>query len=122
MITLVLLFGYLCGFSFVLGLIPVEWEMRPTLQSMGLGPLSTPKKKNPFAFLKAIAKINKPICQGQLRKRIIKDLAVAHINISPEEFLLYKELCIGGLLLLIFPTVSPDTFIMWTFFCKYLHL
>lgn len=117
MLAIVLFFSYLCGFSFILGLVPVQWEMRPTLQALGFGPVMPKKKANPLAFLKAIAKVNKPICQGPLRRRIIKDLSIAHINITPEEFLLYKELCIIGFFILIFPTASPDTMTTWTLFC-----
>lgn len=113
MITFILLLSYLCAFSFVLGLVPVEWEYRPTLQVLGLGPAMPKKKTSPWVILKLLAKFNKPICQGALRRRIVKDLSVAHVNMTPEEFILIKELCTVGVFIIIFPNITPDTMFFW---------
>ncbi|MBP9855389.1 MAG: type II secretion system F family protein [Candidatus Omnitrophica bacterium] len=115
MFTIILINVYLCLFFFILGLIPVEWENRPTLSALGIKPKTAKKNKNLFSLVKIIAKLNKPICQGATRKRIEKDLAVAHINITPEEFILAKELCIMLVLFCTFPIVSPDLMMFWVF-------
>ena len=114
MIALVLLFSYLCAFSFVLGLIPMEWEKRPTLETLGLGPVETKKEKKSFKqIVRKLALINKPICQGALRTRIMKDLMIAHVKITPEEFIFIKEALIFGFLFITFPAISPDMLFFW---------
>ncbi len=117
MLSLLFIAGVLCfylsGFSFVLGLFPMEFEKRPTLEGLGFSFSTGKKKENLFTTLRKISKINKPICTGALRRRISKDLSTAHAKISPEEFFLIKQV-VGLLILLVtFPSVSPDLFFMW---------
>jgi tight adherence protein C len=111
MLQVILLFAYLCAFSFVLGLIPLEWERRPTLEVLGLK--VEKKKANIFSILRILAKINKPICIGALRRRITRDLAISHVNMTPEEFFLMKEVGIVVALVAIYPAVKPDMLIGW---------
>jgi len=110
MLILILTLAFLGGFSFILGVFPFEWELRPTLRSFGEE--SAPKKKkkkSSFAnFLRTVALFNRPLCTGALRKRIIKDLSMAHVNITPEEFFLLKELGIIFILVLIYPVINVD--------------
>lgn len=106
---------YLCIFFFILGLIPVEWEHRPTLSALGIQPTAPKKKKSLSSVVRIVAKLNKPVCQGAMRQRIEKDLAVAHINITPEEFILAKELCIILVLFVTFPAINPDMMMFWLF-------
>lgn len=109
-----LLFVYLCAFSFVLGFIPLEWEKRPTLNVLGMETLQGGKrKKNLFYFLRKVALVNKPLSSGGLRRRMVKDFAMARIDISVEEFFLIKEVLIVVLLFLFYPTVTPDTVFFW---------
>ena len=117
-LILAILAAYLCLFSFVLGFMPFEWEKRPTLVGvLDLTPQQTKKKANPFMFIRKIAMFNKPICQGPLRRRIIKDLSIAHVNISPEEFILMKEVALGLILFLMSPIFTSDLFAVQVFFC-----
>lgn len=115
MFTVLLINTYLCIFFFILGLIPVEWEHRPTLSALGIQPTAPKKKKSLSSFVRIIAKLNKPVCQGAMRQRIEKDLSVAHINITPEEFILAKELCIILVLFVTFPAINPDMMMFWLF-------
>src|SRR3989338_6308547 len=115
MLIVVLICVYLCFFSFVLGVLPFEWEVRPTLDTLGLQPTKTKKRKGIFTVIRAIAMLNKPICQGPLRQRIAKDLVMAHVNMTPEEFILLKEICIVGLLFITYPSVSADMVMFWAF-------
>jgi len=109
MMMFVLVCVYLCAFCFVLGLIPLEWEQRPSLEKLGFMPtLKKKSKRNYFFIFKIIAKINKPFCVGALRNRLAKDLAIAHVNITPEEFLLVKELLIAAILIIMYPSVNSD--------------
>jgi len=110
MLVLLLLCGYLSIFSFVLGLFPPEWEKRPTLSALGLTPLEPKKKQNILAVFRRLAVINKPLCAGTVRRRISHDLAVAHVNITPEEFFLIKELGIALILVVAMPMMKPDAF------------
>lgn len=115
MFTILLINTYLCIFFFIMGLIPVEWEHRPTLSALGIQPTAPKKKKNLSSIVRIVAKLNKPVCQGAMRQRIEKDLAVAHINITPEEFILAKELCIILVLFVTFPAINPDMMMFWLF-------
>lgn len=115
MFAILLINTYLCIFFIIIGLIPVQWEHRPTLSALGIQPTAPKKKKSLTSVVRIIAKLNKPVCQGQLRQRIEKELAIAHINITPEEFILAKELCIILVLFVTYPAVSPDMMMFWLF-------
>lgn len=112
MLYFLLTMCFLSGFSFILGLFPLQWESRPTLQAFGYEPPKATKKVK-FSIIRVIAMINKPLCQGPLRARMTRDLAVAHVQITPEEFFLAKEIVIVGVLVLTFPVVKPDIVMFW---------
>ena len=113
MVIVVLMLTFLAAFSFVLGVSPIEWESRPRLALGGLGGFDAnsqkKKKPNPFIFLRKIAVINKPLTSGGLRKRLLKDLSLAHLDLSPEEFFLIKEILIVLIVFITFPAVNKDT-------------
>ena len=114
LLTLALIFVYLGIVSLILGLIPFNWESRPTLRVLALDPFETKKKKKPLALFRRIALINKPLCSGMIKVRLLRDLAIARVPLSPEEFLLVKEV---GVALTLFVTRSmlknPDFLFMW---------
>ena len=112
MLTFILLCVYLCAFSFILGLIPLRWEQRPTLQTMGFE-VSAKKRFSVFNIFRKLALINKPLCTGALRRRIVKDLLIGHANMSPDEFFLIKELIFVLILFFTFPIVKPDAVFAW---------
>lgn len=116
LLSLVLFCAYLCGFSFILGLIPLEWEARPTLKGMGIELAGAKKKANIFSFIRKIAIINKPLCIGDFRKRILRDLAIAHVDMTPEEFVLIKEVLVFLILFFTYPTITPDILFGWIAF------
>lgn len=113
MLSILLICVYLCAFSFVLGLIPLEWEKRPTLETLGLKSVERKKKKVYLTFFRKLAAINKPLCSGALRQRITKDLAVAHLRLSPEEFFLIKEITIFLVMFITFPSIKADMMLFW---------
>lgn len=114
MFVLLLLCVYFCAFSFVLGFMPLQWESRPTLESLGMAPIQSKKKKRKLSsVLLGIAIVNKPLCQGPLRARLIKDLAIARVNLSPEEFFLIKEIGVAAFLFLTYPSVTADIVVGW---------
>ncbi len=117
MVIVVLMLTFLAAFSFVLGVSPIEWESRPRLALGGLGGFDAnsqkKKKPNPFIFLRKIAVINKPLTSGGLRKRLLKDLSLAHLDLSPEEFFLIKEILIVLIVFITFPAVNKDTLFFW---------
>lgn len=115
MFAILLINTYLCIFFMIMGLIPVQWEHRPTLSALGIQPTAPKKKKSLTSIIRIIAKLNKPVCQGGLRQRIEKELSIAHINITPEEFVLAKELCIILVLFVTYPAISPDMMMFWLF-------
>lgn len=113
MVAVIFMCAYMCGFSFVLGLFPPEFEQRPTLESLGVTLGGSKKKKNQFSVFRVIALINKPLCTGVVRKRMSQDLMLARVNMSPEEFFLVKELAIVLALVVTYPSVTADMLVFW---------
>jgi len=113
MLYIIILFSFLSAFSFILGCFPLEWEVRPTLQRSGYDTSPVQKKKTIMSLIRSIASINKPLCSGSVRTRMMKDLAMAHVNLTPEEFFFFKELCVFFLMLFTFPFVPPDMMMFW---------
>lgn len=117
MIVFFLLCAYMAGFLLIYGLIPVEWEQRPTLEGLGLGG-ETKKKKSAFiTYLRKIAVFNKPFCAGPLRRRMARDLSIGHVNMSPEEFFLLKEITLVSILFLTYPFVPKEALGSWLCLC-----
>lgn len=112
MLYFILTLCFVSGFSFILGFFPIEWERRPTLQTLGLEK-ATAKKKGGFSIIRAIAMINKPLCAGPIRQRMVRDLMIGHVPITPEEFFLAKEVVIAALLVLTFPMIKEDMVTFW---------
>ena len=113
MVTLLLLCAYFCVFSFVFGFMPGDWERRPTLEALGMSPIQKKKKKSIVSALMGIAAINKPLCKGPIRARLIRDLAVARVKLTPEEFFLVKEIGATLILFISYPSVSADMILGW---------
>lgn len=113
MLTLLFICAYFCAFSLVLGFMPMEWESRPTLESLGMSPLAKKKKKNAKSFFRTLAMFNKPLCTGPIRVRLSRDLMVARVNLSPEEFFLVKEIGVFLILFISYPSVTADFIFGW---------
>lgn len=117
MLVMAFVFAYLCGFSFIFGLMPMKTESRPTLETFGLGGDSSKKQKKGFPLFKMAAKANIPLCRGNLGQRITRDLTVAHVHITPEEFFLIKEIAAVVFLFVSYPSVTADSVFVWVLFC-----
>lgn len=108
-----LIFVFLSGMTFVLAFTPIAKDERPTLniQDFALDSalaFEKPKaKKDPLAFLKIIALINKPLLSQEMRRRFARSLAITQSNATPEEFFLFKEIMIAVLLFFV-PGMFPD--------------
>ena len=100
-------------FSFILGLMPIRWETRPTLESLGIAPVSRKQKTKAFSLFSAISVINRPLCKGGLRARLIKELSIGRTDLTPEEFFLVKELMICVILVCTYVFVTADTMMAW---------
>ena len=111
MLIILFLCAYFCIFSFILGLMPIKWETRPTLESLGMIPVS--KKKKAFSLLSAFSVINKPLCKGEVRARLIRELSIGRANLTPEEFFLIKELAIGVILVCTYRFVTANSMMAW---------
>ncbi len=115
MLVLGLLAIFLCCFFFVLGLFPIE-ESRPTLESFGIMPSIAKRRTTFLTILRRLSVINKPLVKGALQQRLNKDLTVAHVNLTPEEFMLIKQIGIVLSLFLSYPYVEhniADLMMMW---------
>jgi len=113
MVVLLFLCAYFCAFSFVLGLMPMQWEARPTLDSLGIAPVLKKKKTKAFSLLRMLSIVNKPLCKGALRSRLIKELSIARVDLTPEEFFVIKELTTCVILLISYPSVTADVMMGW---------
>ena len=125
-----LLLAFFAGFALILGFWPLELDNRPKLQLNlddpldGLVPPPKPEAKKKgvaaiFFFISSkVAMINKPFAISSAGRRMYKDLSIAKVKISVEEFLLIKELLIGGALFLVFKlNDSPDFLMFWVLMC-----
>jgi tight adherence protein C len=113
MLVFILTICFLSGFSFIMGLFPLEADIRPTLQAFGYEAMASKKRNNPMTLVRTISLINKPLCSGALRQRISKDLSMGHVNLTPEEFFLFKELGVIFTMLLTYPMIQPDMMLFW---------
>ncbi len=126
-----LLFVFLTILTIALMFIPFKIVLRPTLNMdpmtdaavTGIVSPGRQNKKTGFAFFisdmsQRFAVINKPFVVGSLGQRIAKDLAMARVPITPEEFILIKELLILCFVWCVFSVVEPNSegFIMGLFF------
>jgi tight adherence protein C len=116
MLALALICMYLSGLSFVLGLMPMQWENRPTLEGLGYALPKTKKKANLIALVRKLSVVAKPLVSGTFRKTITRDLAIAHVNVTPEEFILIQLVVAGVFMLITFPSVTPDAVMGWLIF------
>ncbi|OGX06017.1 MAG: hypothetical protein A2Z88_06025 [Omnitrophica WOR_2 bacterium GWA2_47_8] len=115
MVLMILVIVYMSVFSFILGVMPMEWEHRPTLRPLEF---ETPTQKRKFSLrgvLRALSIFARPLCTGEVRRRMMKDLSLAHVNLNPEEFMSLKILAIALILIVTFPMVEPDLVAFWIF-------
>lgn len=116
MLGIVLWGAYLSIFAFVLGLFPIDVEDRPRLRALDFES-ENKKKASIFThlrrFVRVIAQINRPLAVGPIRQRMIKDLAMAQLNLTPEELFLMKEAAFAAILILTYPIVQPDIILFW---------
>jgi len=119
---LALLFVFFAGFALVLGFWPMGLDSRPKLQLNmdpsldGLTPpVAVDKKKKPLWFLIGkLAVINAPFAASAAGQRVFRDLGMARVALSVEEFFLIKEMLIGFFLVLVFKlNTSSDLFLFW---------
>lgn len=111
MLSLLLFVGILMVFvaaaTLVLAFTSFLSSDRPTLNiqdfalESGLPIEKSRPKKDPLAFLKTVALINKPLISVELRRRLTRNLVIAQSNMSPEEFIFFKEVTIVAMLLVI---------------------
>jgi len=109
--VLIIILGltFAVGFGMTLGIFFdfLYEERRLRLPILELDEMPVKKKKK-ATLLKKIAFFNKPFTLGPLGRRIAKDLSIAQVELSVEEFLFLKELFIAILLLLFVPTAKPE--------------
>ena len=109
MLVVILMLIFAFGFGIIMGIFfDIYEEMRPRLQALSPGDAEVKKKRKSTRLFKRIAFFNKPLTFGPLGKRISRDLAVAQIGLSAEEFFLIKELSIILLLAIAIPLGKPE--------------
>jgi len=114
MIILILILVFFCAFTLVTGVFSViKLDERPTLRILADELPKEEKKKKKFSPLAPLAFFNAPLCAGPLGDRIRKDLGVARVEMTPESFLLVKEILIAVLLFVTYPMSDAQNRIMW---------
>jgi tight adherence protein C len=105
MLMVALMFVFLFGFTLVLGVMPPELDNRPRLKLQTFdfnAPKTKPQKASPmqgiFNIFRRLAIFNKPLASPAIRQRISKDLMMAKIDMTVEEFMMVKQVVILGLL------------------------
>jgi len=110
-LNLIFLLIFFCVFTLAMGVHSVvQPETRPTLKGLVDLPKQEKKKKN---FLRHLFFFNKPLCSGLLGQRLERELSIARLSISPEEFLFIKEALIVLLLFLTRHMADPQSVMMW---------
>jgi len=116
MIFFILFLCFICAFSFVLGFLGFPAERRPTLQAtFGFQETTIKKKKKNLlaSLLQIIASFNRPLCAGPVRQYLVKDLNIAHVNLTPEEFFLVREITIVLIMFFTYSMIQPDMIVFW---------
>lgn len=118
MLLMSLLFIFLAMFMLILAFIPIKWDSRPTLNlapdlQQGLVAPPKPENKGPFGalqkLLRKVALINAPLTIGPLGRRISRDLGMAKMAMTAEEFLLIKEIFIVVLAFMTLTFMGPQS-------------
>lgn len=112
MLIILLLLAYFSVVMFILALFQPQWDERPTLEGVA-GFEKQQEKHTIFGLMHYIANINKPLLFPALRQRIAKDIAIAHVKITPEEFILMKELFFIAYVFLTYPMLRVDLLVFW---------
>ena len=116
MLTLIYILIFSATVAFIFGILPPQQlESRPKL--MGLTEEETKAKKAPLTprmLFKAIAMVNKPLCLGFIGQRAGKELSMARMNLTAEEFFLIKELLIALYVFVTRGMATPDLAVFWT--------
>lgn len=116
MIIIITLCAFLCGFSLVLAFSPIEWESRPKLQGFEVVNPSSQTKVQFRSIFTYLAIFNRPICGGSIRSNIMKKLSLAHVTMSPEEFILIKEVIFVLAVFIFSPQMNSGNLIFWCIF------
>jgi tight adherence protein C len=104
---------------FVLGLVPKSFDNRPKLNmeplpgDVGVAPEPPKRKSAGRVLLEKLSIFNKPLAAGPLGERMTRDINMAQVNLTAEEFLLMKELLILGLLAFIMLVIVPEPGMMF---------
>ncbi len=114
MLTIILLLTFSAVILFLWNILPFDTLDRPRLQPfLSQEPLPSKEKKKKTSFFKTLAAFNKPLAASAVGKRVIRDLAIAKVEITAEEFFLIKEILIIMILAAAYPFVQPDMRVFW---------
>ncbi len=120
MLLLILFLTFLSATSFLLGVLPLFEETAPRLRLKPLvhEPIESRQPKVNFIrlILKRAVIFNRPLCVGPLGARINKDLAIARVDLSAEEFMFIKEILIAFILFssdIVIGPIKADMFFAW---------
>jgi len=114
MLTIAMICIFLCVSLFVMSFSPVGKEARPSLNLRDLGllpaaPVKKERKKfDPVEVFNQASSVIKPIVTGDLRQRLVRDLAIARTVVTPELFLLIKLGLVLGLMFFFWKVTPVD--------------
>ncbi|MFH0753762.1 MAG: type II secretion system F family protein [Candidatus Omnitrophota bacterium] len=95
MLSVALILIMTACFSIIMFLTYDYRHPRPTLKSheLGLGGKKPDQRLLP-SMLRALSAVNKPFITPAIRRNMSRGLGLSHMGLSPEEFLLFKEIVI----------------------------
>ena len=115
MLTIAFIFIVACGMLVVMGVKLDVLDARPTLYMHDFGVVSseqtkkkTERKSLVSSFLRGMSVLNKPLINQDMRRNMLKNISVSHTGISPEEFLLIKEILFIFLFYTAFTFLNKD--------------
>lgn len=114
MLELSLFLAFGAVFALIFAFVPAGPSNKATLGNIndGLGGLELKKKEkkgfSPFSLVRKIAVINKPFVTKSIRSRVESGLRIADASTTVEEFFLYKQLAIIGMLFLAVQLLPSD--------------
>lgn len=123
MLFIGLLFVFLAIFCVFLMLAPLKFDGRPTLNldrpgdaKLAAGPFIE-RKKGPldpvFKMIRSLSLIMRPLTIGPLGARMIKDLNMARIPMTPEEFMVIKVILLTACLVFTFVVIGQGELFMF---------
>ncbi len=111
------LLAFISAFFVIYGLFGTHTEERPHLSRFEEPQQRrAPRKRHRTIvgkMLSRLALFNRPLCHNVVGRRLARDLGAAQLDITPEEFMLLKQVLIVFLFMAFFPRATQETLVFF---------